>query len=361
MDEIERLRSSIDQIDQDILQLLKRRNENAGQLGQLKKLRGQEIRDPERESAILRKVQNTARRLGLNPDTVKNLFGEIFKLSIEAQSKQRPRSTNRLYHQNILIVGGTGGMGSFFARFTRSHGASVKIVGRDLRKTKRVAREIGVVPGSIDDARSSDIVIVAVPIDVIQQTSTRIASQMRPGTLLMDLSSVKSGISDEVSSRIPKGIEYVSVHPLFGPDITTVEGENLAAVSYEAGPQWKIFSRAFGLAGGRIHFVTSDNHDKTMALVQVLHHFALISLAKGLAEWSGQLKTRSIRRTVETIQALLRNWDTIMAIQRHNPYAGNMRREFARTVQPLVQLRSSEIRNTKRILDSHVQKWSRKL
>src|SRR5437870_2270879 len=135
-------------------------------------------------------------------------------------------------------------MGRLFANFASVHGASVKIVGRTIQRTRKIARELEVEPGSISDARASDIVVVVVPMESVVETSIKIAQSMRRGALLADLSSVKTGIANRISSKVPAGVEYVSIHPLFGLGIDHVEGQNIVAILFKAGQQWRSFSRA---------------------------------------------------------------------------------------------------------------------
>ena len=360
MDEIQRVRARIDEIDQEIILLLKDRYENARLLGRIKRARSIEPRDPKREKVILRKVLRAAVRLGLDPKFTLPIFNEIFNLSVQAQRYPTENHPTGLEGKKILVVGGTGGMGRFIAEFASLHGATVKIVGRTMDRTRKIAREMELEAGSISEAIESDIVIVAVPIELVLKTSVELAQFMRKGTLLTDLSSVKTGIANKISAKLPRGTEYVSIHPLFGPGIDHLNGQTLAAVLFRTGPQWKSFSRALESVGARVYAMSSTKHDRMMAYIQVLHHFALLSLGVGLSKWDGKLKTNSIRGTLERIEALLKNWDTTVGIQRLNPYSYRARREFVETSRRLVRMLPSEVSKTNKILQSNVQKWTRK-
>lgn len=361
MDEIPRIRERIDDIDQKLILLLKDRYENARLLGRIKRARGIEPRDREREKIILRKVQDATIKLGLEPKLILPIFKEIFNSSVQAQQYQSRNVTIGLEGKKILVVGGTGGMGRFIANFACVHGAAVKIVGRTTERTRKIAREQEVEAGSIADAASSDIVIVAVPMESVVRTSIEIAQFMRKRALLTDLSSVKTGIADRIFAKIPAGPEYVSIHPLFGPSVDHVGGQDLVAIPFRTGSQWRNFSRAWVKAGARVHLMPSSRHDRAMGYVQVLHHFALLSLGVALKEWDGRLKTNSIGATLQRIQGLLTNWDTIIGIQKMNPYSDVSRREFVRISRQLVTMKRRDVKNIQRILDSNVQKWSRKL
>ena len=361
MDEIPRIRHRIDEIDQQLVSLLKDRYENARLLGRIKRARGIASRDSGRERIIVRKVQDTATKLGLEPRFTLPIFKAILNFSVQAQRHRVPNDANGLEGKNILILGGTGGMGRFFANFASVHGASVKIVGRTIHRTGQTAREMEVKAGSISDAKTSDIVIVAVPIGSVVESSIEIAQSMPDAALLTDLSSVKTGITNLISSKVPEGVEYVSLHPLFGPGLDHIQGQNMIAVPLNTGPQWRCFSRALRKAGARVHTMSSEHHDRVMAYVQALHHFALLSLGVALRKWDGEFKTSAIVGTLDKVEGLLNNWETIVGIQRLNPSAAAVRREFIKTSHELAAMKRSDVSKMERVLRSNVQKWTRKL
>src|SRR5713101_3894990 len=148
MDDIVRIRDRIDELDQEIVRLLKNRCENARLLGRIKQQRHLDYRDPEREKVILRKIERTATSLDLDPNLIRPIFDQIFAFSVEAQRDHPEKSAKRLDQAKILIVGGTGGMGRFFARFASLQGAKVKLAGREINKTRTAAKEMYFYPGT---------------------------------------------------------------------------------------------------------------------------------------------------------------------------------------------------------------------
>lgn len=360
MDDIPRIRERIDEIDQEIVQLLKNRYENAKYLGRIKSRRGFEYRDPEREKIIQKKIERTATTLGLDPKLVRPVFEQIFSLAIQAQ-KDQSEQTKRLYGTKILIVGGTGGMGRLLARFLALQGATVKLAGRQIDKTRTVAKEIEVDAGTILDAAGSDLVILSVPIQESVRVATETASLMTVGSLLLDLASVKTGISDKISEKIPEGIEYVSLHPLFGPSIDHLHDQAFIVVPYASGQKWAKLARVLQKGGAKLVTMSASQHDKAMAYAQGLHHFALISLGITLDGLGGEPRPGSLADTERRIAALLNNWDTIVGIQELNPFVPEVRKKFLDTSTKLVEARATHSNALRKRLGSNVQKWSRKL
>ena len=360
MDEIQRLRARIDEIDEEITLLMKKRYENARLLGRIKRSRGISLRDLQREKIILRKIERLSERLGLDSRMLDQVFRQIFRLSVRAQGDSQRDENSKLNGLKLLVVGGTGRMGRFIAGFASLQGAHVRIAGRSLNKTRKIAREIEAEPGTILDAADSDIVVIAVPIKETERVAVETASLMKEGSLLADVSSVKTGVSDMIASRTSAGIEYVSTHPLFGPDIDSLYDENIAIIPYRPGPRWEKLSQAFRVSGAKIYNMTAEWHDKRMAYTQGLHHFALMTLGIGLSDKGGEPRTRSLRDTETRIFKMIENWETVQAIQLMNPFASKARRSFVEISERFAAMRISDASLARRRLSSDVQKWSHK-
>jgi len=357
MNEVARVRREIDQVDQETITLLKTRCELARVLGRIKRIQGLPIRDQQRERAVLLKSQQIAEANGLPSESIRQIFLETFDMALSAQGPSNDRHDLQGYE--VLIAGGTGGMGKLFAGLFAKHGASVKIFGRSRARTRRVAKDIGVLPGSYSDAGEASIVVVSLPMEVTPRVALRLGSMISPEGLLADLSSVKTGISD-VISRGTKLFEYVSLHPLFGPDVAHIGGQQIAAIPYRAGSFWKKLLMVFKQDGARVIVTTAREHDAMMAKIQALHHFALISLGVTLGENEGKFSTRSLRSTQDQIRRLTNNWETVLGIQKLNPFAARERDRFLKTVSETRRMGPRDTTKWYRLLARHVQNWSRK-
>jgi prephenate dehydrogenase len=175
---------------------------------------------------------------------------------------------------------------------------------------------------------------------------------MKPHSLLIDVASVKKGIVDKVVASIPKDVEYLSIHPLFGPDTEKFKGENVLAINPRSGPLSTSMLKFLSKNGMETTCVTPDEHDRKTAVTQALHHFAYASLAACMSKLVKKkdlrrFSTRSLRKTIEIIQSLSDNIDTVLEIQERNPYAVNSRRTFAATASMLSRFGSRTNRRMK--------------
>ena len=90
MDEIlEKHRQEIDQIDQSIMDLLRRRFDVAEEIGQRKRMIGAAVLDVSREQLVLDARTEYAERIGLDPDFIKNLIQSIMDESKVLQNQPR--------------------------------------------------------------------------------------------------------------------------------------------------------------------------------------------------------------------------------------------------------------------------------
>jgi chorismate mutase len=83
--EIEKLRKDIDQLDDDLLNILSKRKQIAKEIGKIKKKKGTDILDSDRESELIKRVMGKSADLGLDEDNVKLIFEMILEDSKKEQ------------------------------------------------------------------------------------------------------------------------------------------------------------------------------------------------------------------------------------------------------------------------------------
>jgi chorismate mutase len=82
------LRKRIDEIDEQILRLLKERVDVCENIGVLKRERGDPVRDHNRENEQYTRIARIASQLGLNPQDVKAVYDRIIAMSIRVQERE---------------------------------------------------------------------------------------------------------------------------------------------------------------------------------------------------------------------------------------------------------------------------------
>jgi len=187
----------------------------------------------------------------------------------------------------ILIIGGTGELGQWFTRFFQRLNHDVTVWG--ISGKTDIAEELGAAYAHDPDAatRESDIVVISVPIDVTEATIERIAPKMSRGSLLMDMTSIKKGPLAAMERFAPDGVEVIGTHPMFGPSIPDIRGQTVMVTKSERCERWlPVILDLFEGEGANVEIVDAGTHDRVMAVVQGLTHFAYISIGSTLRSLS---------------------------------------------------------------------------
>jgi prephenate dehydrogenase len=167
---------------------------------------------------------------------------------------------------HIGIIGGTGGIGKWFADFFAGQGHTVHVSGRSGGMS---------LP---ELAAACRIVVVATPIastiDVIHEVGPLLPEE----ALLMDLTSLKEKPVREMLAA--SKAEVIGCHPLFGPDAPSINGQNIVLCPARGGRWLGFLQEIFVKNGARITVTSPAQHDRMMALIQGLTH--LETLLTGL-------------------------------------------------------------------------------
>lgn len=186
----------------------------------------------------------------------------------------------------ILIIGGTGETGRWFAKFYKKHGFDVVIWG--INKRRDIAHELGVMfADDLDkEIMTSDIVMISVPINITEKTIEEIAPKIPAGSLLMDITSIKTGPVEAMIKYASHGVEILGTHPMFGPSIPDIRGQIVIFTPIEGrGKRWlPIIRSLYEDNGAHIEIMDASQHDRMMAVVQGLTHFACISIGSVFRE-----------------------------------------------------------------------------
>lgn len=219
----------------------------------------------------------------------------------------------------IGIIGGTGAMGRWFEEFFRGQGLEVLVGGKAQ----------GLPPGEI--AQGADVVIVSVPLGETLRVIREVGPFMRGRQLLMDFSSVKVLPVRAMLEASPS--EVIGAHPLFGPRARLDEGLSICLCPARGGRWLPRIKEILEGGGLRVVLCTPEEHDKAMALVQVVHHLSNMALGlqvRKLEKVLPDLFTPSFRRRMELLEALLGDDPSLYSeMVRMNPYSEEALRTFS--------------------------------
>ncbi|MFZ3150027.1 MAG: prephenate dehydrogenase/arogenate dehydrogenase family protein [Methanothrix sp.] len=237
---------------------------------------------------------------------------------------------------SILILGGTGETGSWFARYFKEKGFDVAVWGPSGKV--EVAERLGVryARDMMAEVEKSDIVLVSVLIEKTVEIIREVAPHMHTGSLVMDVTSIKSGPVRAMKTYAPKGVEVLGTHPMFGPTMPALRGQTiiLTPVEGKTGKWLAIMQSLFESDGAHVEILDAEEHDEIMAVVQALTHFAYIGIGAALRtlDFDVQRSRRFMSPVYETMidfvgRILDQNPELYASIQK-NPKAAVVRQTF---------------------------------
>ncbi|MFN4176535.1 prephenate dehydrogenase/arogenate dehydrogenase family protein [Phenylobacterium sp.] len=200
------------------------------------------------------------------------------------------------------------------------------------------AAALGVGFGSVEEAASREIVVVAVPVVAMREVFTAMAPHLKPGALVVDVGSVKVLPARWMTELLPAHVEIVATHPLFGPQ--SVARDGLPGLRFVVCPvrgdryeKVAAFGRSLGLA---VTVTTPEEHDREMAYVQALTHLIGRSLVN-LGIPDERLATQSYQHLLELCGLIgADTFELFKAIQTQNPYAPEVVDAFVREARSLL-------------------------
>jgi prephenate dehydrogenase len=189
----------------------------------------------------------------------------------------------------VLVLGGSDGLGAWTIDHIWRDLLGVRVDIADIAAPSSIADGVGFHHLSYDDGGVTglpdlgryDVVVVAVPIPAIAQVADLILPQVTPGTLVLDIASVKEQPMEIVEATLAPGVSYIGTHPLFGAAVPSLVGQTVVvcqtACSAPSDVTW--LCDLLTARGATTREMTAAEHDSAMAIVQVLTHFTTLTVA----------------------------------------------------------------------------------
>ena len=194
--------------------------------------------------------------------------------------------------KNVLIVG-LGLLGGSYAKALKKKGFTVNAITRS-QSSIDYALEKGLIDrGSTQvDAeliQSADLMVFALYPHVFLDWIRDNGHLIKEGTVLTDVTGVKSCIVYEIQDMLKPGVEFIAAHPMAGREVYGVEnsddgifkGANYIVVpteknSYSAIELCQSLGHTLGF--GDVSVLTPEKHDQMIAFLSQLTHCIAVSL-----------------------------------------------------------------------------------
>ena len=192
----------------------------------------------------------------------------------------------------VVIIGGMGAFGFFYAKQLAKAGFDVSISSRDIDAGKKFCEKEGFAFSDGSDLKEFDVVIVSAPNESTPKILATCAKKMKKGALLTDFCSVKSGVEKEYLSlkEAKNELELASIHPMHGPRVNSILGFPVVVVEIAGGEKLKAIEKFFSDSGADLIHSNAKEHDEVLSIVQGLTHYSQFVSASVIKDIGTDLK-----------------------------------------------------------------------
>jgi chorismate mutase/prephenate dehydrogenase len=322
MDELDRLRERIGEIDDAILRLVAERLEVARTIGKQKRGAGVPLRDYDVERRVLDRAGERAAALDLPAETVRMLMQGLIEASrAEQERSSYSRSSGEAGH--IAVVGGRGRMGRWLVDFLENQGHRVTVLDREEPA-----------PWTTD----ASIVLLATPPEAVPGLLDGFAASAFGG-VVCDIASLKGHLAEPVHRAVSSGLAVTSIHPMFGPSARTLSDKVICVCDCGRPDATDRVVELFAGTAATLVPLEFEEHDRVIAYVLGLSHLTNLLFTKVLAGGStrfgdvDRVGSTTFHAQVDTARTVLgEDPDLYFAIQQLNHFTPDLydavRREF---------------------------------
>ena len=202
--------------------------------------------------------------------------------------------------KKVTVIGAGGQMGQWFAKFFANN--DFEVTGYD-SENKVQGKNINISDSLVGSILKADYVILCTPTRRTPEIIRLIAKEMKRDTYLIEISSEKSKVVSSLS-KMPAKINPICIHPMFGPGVKTIKGQNIISVPIKDAK--KELTVAKSLFEGA-NFVTIDaaEHDKKIAVILGLTHLMNLVFANIVSKDEKMLLTEKMSGTTFRVQKTL--------------------------------------------------------
>lgn len=191
-------------------------------------------------------------------------------------------------------------MGQWFAKYFAEKG--MEVTGFD-PENEVSGKSVIVSTSMVGSILKADYVILCTPTRRTPEIIRLIAKEMKRGTYLIEISSEKSKVASSLS-RMPAKINPICLHPMFGPGIKSVKGQNIISVPIRDAKKELAVAKSL-FAGANFVTIDAAEHDKRIAVILGLTHMVNLVFASIISKDEKMALTEKMSGTTFRMQKVL--------------------------------------------------------
>ena len=195
-------------------------------------------------------------------------------------------------------------------------------------------KDIGAVdgiPSTLEEACGKDIILPSVPISEFEATLKKVKKLLKKDSIIIDVCSVKEYPAEAMKRILPKNVQILATHPMFGPDSAadSLQGRKIVLCRIRIkNNKYEMIKKYLQEKGLVIIETTPENHDREIAKSLVLTHF----IGRALIEFGAAEKdidTQGYKRIMEILNTVKNDtWQLFEDMNCYNKYSKKMRHDF---------------------------------
>jgi len=297
------------------MDLIGQRMRLAKEMGQHKLGKGIPVRNQRVEDQVMARFASRAKQADVSEEAARKIAKILLHESEDAQFRM-PRAEPK----RITVIGGSGKMGAWLCRFFDAQGH--KVLVNDIVSSTSFPYENNLKRA----VAQADVVVIATTIDAAKEILDKVL-ELRPKGLIMDVTSIKAPLIPSLRAAAERGMKVCSIHPMFGPDTTSLIYQNLLVCDCGSKEAVTEAHTLFDYTGAELHDVSVEEHDHLMSYVLGMSHAiniaffnALVKSGLGIRELENAASTTFRHQRCTSQRVSNENPELYYQIQHVNPH-----------------------------------------
>lgn len=344
--ELNKLRDDIAVLDESIVKLVAERMQLAEKIGQHKINHNLIIKAYDVEKNVISRYENLGNKHGISKKLATELSKMMIDQACKVQEKKKLANVARSYQKvnspgNALVAGGFGNMGRWFCNFLQSFGYNVYIADTQPNPPNQTGWQTVDLSSFVKKSSEKDLIAICTPIETTSKVLKEI-TKIGTKSLVFDVCSLKSPILENLKNAQNKLPGLVSIHPMFGPDVDLLVGENILICDIGNADATKKAINLFSQTTANIYETSPENHDELMSQILGLSHFTnllfSLTLAKSKVDINELIHAKSTtfnKQLKVALDVCSENPELYFDIQRLNAYTPTLYQNLRASLEEL--------------------------
>lgn len=253
---------------------------------------------------------------------------------------------NLFLNKNTKIaVIGFGRFGQLLVHILLTN-SQAKIILVENRRIKFSHKNLSV--GTADKIKDADVIIPCIPISNFENLIKQISSLVKKNAIIIDVCSVKILPVKIMKTFLPKSVQIIATHPMFGPDSfkinKSLKGLKLVIWNISAKEEnYFQVKKFFSSLGLKIVELSPKDHDKFMAFSLAYSYF-IGKIGQRLNIKKTPIDTYDFELLLEHVSIIKADSEQLfLDMQTKNPFAKKMLTKVNKTHNNLLEKINNEI------------------